>query len=99
MELKYQEDKARLDMEDSLLNQKNLLNKFSCYSDLVKLNLVENTRDVLKKIKNLCSFLNIVSLETITEKAEKTYMIEKLAFRKSYTNKLSQENLACWIKA
>lgn len=99
LEIKYQEDKARLEMESSLHNQKNLLNKFSCYTELAKFNLVESTRDYLTKIKNLCNFLNVVSLSTITEKEEKTYMIEKLAFRKSYTNKLSQENLACWIKA
>jgi hypothetical protein len=63
------------------------------------LNLVEYSRDSLVKIKNLCDFLNVVSLDIITEKEEKTFMVEKLAFRKSSINKLSPENLACWIKA
>jgi len=99
LELKYQEDKARLENENSLLNQKNLLSRFSCYSELVKLKLVENTRDTLTRIKNLCDFLNVVSLDIITEKQERTFMVEKLAFRKSSINKLSPENLACRIKA
>lgn len=99
LELKYQEDKARLENENNLLGQKNLLNRFSCYIELVKLNLVEYSRDSLVKIKNLCDFLNVVSLDIITEKEEKTFMVEKLAFRKSSINKLSPENLACWIKA
>ncbi len=99
LELKYQEDKARLESENSLLKQKNLLSRFSCYNDLVKLNLVENTRNSLARIKSLCNFLNVVSLDIITEKQEKTFMIEKLAFRKSSINKLSPENFACWIKA
>lgn len=99
LELKYQEDRVRLESENTFLSQKNLLNKFSCYSELVKLELVENTRNSITKIKSLCTFLNIVSLDIITEKQAKTFMIEKLAFRKSPINKLSQENLACWIKA
>jgi hypothetical protein len=65
----------------------------------VKLKLVENTRDTLTRIKCLCDFLNVVSLDIITERQEKTFMVEKLAFRKSSINKLSPENLACWIKA
>ena len=99
LELKYQEDKARLENENSLLNQKNLLSRFSCYAELVKLKLVEDSRDTLTRIKSLCDFLNVVSLDIITEKQERTFMVEKLAFRKSSINKLSPENLACWIKA
>jgi len=99
LEIKYQEDKSRLQMESSLIEQKALLTKFTCYSDLVKLWFIESTRKPLEKIKNLCNFLNIVSLDTITDKEQKTYMAEKLAFRKSSVNELSQENLACRIKA
>lgn len=99
LELKYQEDKARLENENSLLNQKNLLSRFSCYAELVKLKLVEDSRDTLTRIKSLCDFLNVVSLDIITEKQERTFMVEKLAFRKSSINKLSPENLACRIKA
>lgn len=99
LELKYQEDKARLENENSLLNQKNLLSRFSCYPELVKLKLVEDSKNTLTRIQNLCDFLNVVSLDIITEKQEKTFIVEKLAFRKSSINKLSPENLACWIKA
>lgn len=99
LELKYQEDKARLENENSLLNQKNLLSRFSCYSELVKLKLVENSRNALSRVKSLCSFLNVVSLDIITDRIDKTFMVEKLAFRKSSINKLSPENLACWVKA
>lgn len=99
LELKYQEDKARLENENSLLNQKNLLSRFSCYAELVKLWLVENTKDVLTRIKSLCNFLNVVSLDIIADRIDRTFMVEKLAFRKSSINKLSPENLACRVKA
>jgi HTH-type transcriptional regulator/antitoxin HigA len=96
LEAAFQEDKLRLSKLERLVNQENHAWKFTCYKELVKLSLVKDTRKRNEKTDSLCQFLRITSLDSFYSKSN---LSEVMAFRKSNSNKLSKENLACWLMA
>ncbi len=87
----YEETAARIDLEDALDKELNIVRKFTCYNELSKYNYVPKTRDLKEKAKNLLSFLGITSFKYL----EDNYSV---AFRKSPKAAVSKENLIAWLR-
>lgn len=96
LEQAYQQDKARLENEKKLESDLELLPKFTCYSKLVSLWLVEKTTDKMKKLKSLLKLFRLSSLSVLLNSW--SLLIENVVYRKSQNNKVSNENLLSWVK-
>lgn len=91
LEQNYQKNLARIEAEKSLDQQITIAKKFTCYDDLAKHNLVEDTTEPKRIVEQLLSFFGVNTLDTI-------YKTQKPAFRISTTKNISEECLAAWLR-
>lgn len=98
----YQEEKARIAQEIQMHDEIEQTKAFTCYNKLAKRWFVEKTRNWNHKYNNLLAFFQVSSfrvMENISSGIKQSFSIwENIAFRKSEYAKLSNFNLACWIK-
>lgn len=87
----YENTIVRLQYEESLKKESKSLEKFYCYSELVKLGMVPSTRDPLEKTRSLLGFFGVSSLSLIRETQE-------VAFRKTGKKSSSNESVAAWLR-
>ncbi len=90
----YDETVARLELEKELEKAKLIVPKYTVYSQLVKFGLVEKTSLAKKKAENLLQFFSVASFNSLS----KMYSIENIAFRKTDTKQVSEENLKAWLR-
>lgn len=93
LESEYRLIKANQAEVENITSEIPLLDKFP-YIELSKLELVEKTRDSLKKVNNLRRFFGVASLSNL--EGIKEY---SPAFRQSTRNEISHESLASWLRA
>ncbi len=87
----YDETKARIALEQEIVKELSIYNKFTCIPELIKYKFLEDTKLLEDKAKNLLNFLGIASFKLL----KKNYSV---AFRKSSGNELSNENLIAWLR-
>lgn len=91
LEKNYQETKARLDRQELLKKEAELVAEYP-YNELATLNYVEKIYDKLKKVINLWKFFGVNSLSYVLD-------TEPMAFRQSHTKgKLNPYALAAWLR-
>lgn len=95
----YDEDLARIEeqrlLEEKAETEKEIIWEIEVYNDLAKLNFVESTKKVDKKLWNLYSFFWVSSLKNILN----IFKIDELVFKKTDSLNLNRYNLACWLRA
>lgn len=86
----YRATFARLEQESNAKSEISLLDQFP-YSDLVKLNRVEATRDKVKRVINLWKFFGVNSLFSVQS-------TEAIAYRRGYNQSINRGALAAWLR-
>ncbi|HEY4487314.1 MAG TPA: HigA family addiction module antitoxin [Candidatus Paceibacterota bacterium] len=81
---------ARIESEQKLSKEVGEVKKFNCYSELVALGCVKNSRNLREKAENLLSFFGVDSLTYIPD-------VETVAFRQG-RGKFDQRSLAAWLR-
>jgi len=97
LEKNYRETFIRLKAEENLNKELVLLEKFNCYSELVKWKYIDKTRVKKEKVLNLLNFFGVSSLKLVP----KIYPAAFMSFRKSQhegKKGLNQESLAAWLR-
>ncbi len=84
---------AKQQQQEEIKLEESLISKFP-YLELSKLNLVEQTRDKLKKVVELRKFFGVSSLKNI-----RTVKEFSPAFRQQEKDAVSHESLATWLRA
>lgn len=92
LERNFQETIARLKAEEILLSESSLTKRFTCYSQLVEMGLVIDSKDIKEKTLSLLNFFGVSSLRLLPE-------VQGVAFRKTAKENLSRENLAAWLRS
>lgn len=87
----YEEDLVRLDEKILLENEEKEVSKYTCYKELVKFWLVENTRKNRDKLLSLLKFFSVSSLSML-------WNLEEMAFRKYENKSFSKENFISWLR-
>ncbi len=90
----YDETVARLEFEKELEKGKDIVTRFSVYSQLVEFGLVKKTLKPKERAESLLSFFGVASFNSL----DKIYPFEQIAFRKSNKHKISLENLKAWLR-
>lgn len=90
LEKNYREAIAREEREALLVAEIPLVEKFP-YKELVKLKLVEQTRDAVRKVENLWKFFGVNSLSYVQD-------TEAVAYRKRGGNGVKSEAIAAWLR-
>lgn len=90
LETIYQEAKAHASISEVLDREKKILKSFN-YAELARHGLVEKTRVVYEKLKNLRNFFGVVNLESIPK-------LIPVAFRVSNNFDPSSLALAAWLQ-
>lgn len=93
LEVEFRLILAKQQQKKDINLEKSLVSKFP-YLQLSKLNLVEQTRDNLKKVVELRKFFGVSSLKNI-----RTVKEFAPAFRQQEKSTTSQESLAAWLRA
>ena len=92
LERNYQEACTRLAIEEKLEQEIPLLEKFSCYNELVKWKYILAASSQKEKILNLLKFFGVSSLKLVEE-------TQAVAFRKSQKKKtIIKESVAAWLR-
>lgn len=86
----YEEILARLAIREQFESEKDLVDSFTCYGDLVQYGYVKETRDKMQKYVELLSFFGISSLRLL----ERNYAVQ---FRKGKTQPNTQ-CMAAWLR-
>ncbi len=84
---------AKQQQHKEIKHEESLISEFP-YSQLSKLNLVEKTRDKLRKVVELRKFFGVSSLKNI-----RTVNEFSPAFRQQEKSTISHESLASWLRA
>ncbi|HBV57785.1 MAG TPA: addiction module antidote protein, HigA family [Candidatus Magasanikbacteria bacterium] len=88
----YEADLIRLEENKKLSDETIHLNRFSiCYTELIKIGCVKNTRDKKEKVKSLLNFFSVSSLSLVPN-------IQVAAFRQSKHENVNKESLAAWLR-
>ncbi len=87
----YVETLTRLKREENLKKEITHLQRFHCYSELVRWGYIEQTRNKKEKVVNLLKFFEVSSLELVPK-------VHRVAFRRSEEKNLSKESLAAWLR-
>jgi len=87
----YDEDLSRLEEKKLLENEEKEVSKYTCYKELVKFWLVENTRVKSKRLLSLLKFFAVSSLWML-------WNLEEMAFRKYENKTFSKENFISWLR-
>lgn len=93
LEVEYRLILAQIQQHEEIKLEENLIDKFP-YLELSKLNLVQETRNKLKKVVELRKFFGVSSLKNI-----RTVKEFAPAFRQQEKSTTSQESLAAWLRA
>lgn len=86
----YRATFARLEQENKARSEINLLDQFP-YSELVKSNRVDATRDKVERVTNLWKFFGVNSLLSIPS-------TEASAYRRGYSQAINRSALAAWLR-
>jgi len=87
----YDEDKVRLQEQEILESEVQDVWKFTCYKELVRLWLVDNTKKKKERLLSLLKFFGVISLKLIPD-------MQEVAFRKYNNCTLSKENFLAWLR-
>lgn len=90
MQSQYEADKFRIDEKERLAEEVKYLPKFSCYSELVKLDYVKQTRSKPEKVEELLNFFEVNSLTSVEN-------VFEFAYRISTNNEIDHGSLAAWL--
>lgn len=93
LEIEFRLILAKQQQQEEIKHEESVISKFP-YLQLSKLNLVEKTRDNLKKVVELRKFFCVSSLKNI-----RTVKEFAPAFRQQEKNTISHESLATWLRA
>lgn len=91
LESNYRGALARKDMRKKLRKEITIANKFTCFSEMVKLGWVSEAKSALDKVKKLLDFFGVDSLSLVMES-------QSIAYRKSNCTGISKESLAAWLR-
>jgi len=90
LEQNYREALAREEREKLLKNEVSIVGRFP-YAELAKLNLVESTRDSVRRVENLWKFFGVNSLQYVQD-------TEAVAYRRRDGNNIRSEWIAAWLR-
>ena len=93
LEAEYRLVKARQADEEKAKEEQEIAARYP-YNDIAKLGLVEKTRDLLKRVRQLRKFFSVSSLLNIDSVKE-----YEPAFRQNENENISHEALATWLRA
>ncbi len=92
LEKAYQEDKVRLEEQELMVSEKELVKNYP-YNDLCKLGYLSQTKNTAERLINLLNFFGVTSLLWLPKISSLN-----LKFRKSEKFEVKQEVLAAWLR-
>lgn len=99
LEKAYQEDKVRIEEQELMVNEKELVKEYP-YNDLCKLGYLPETRITSERLINLLNFFGVTSLTSLLKlmSLNIAFWETKVAFRKSEKYECKPEVLASWLR-
>ncbi len=95
----YDEDKVKIQEKELLKNEEKEVSKFTCYKELVKFWLVENTLIRAQRLDSILKFFSISSINMLDDLFNKIFWNNKsMAFRKYENTNFSKENFLSWLR-
>lgn len=99
LEKAYQEDKVRLEEQELMVSEKELVKNYP-YNDLCKLGYLQQTKNTAERLINLLNFFGVTSLTSLLKliSFNIAFWETKVAFRKSEKYECKPEVLASWLR-
>jgi HTH-type transcriptional regulator/antitoxin HigA len=95
IERDYQETKARLEEEEHLKDHLQKI-KYFPYPEMVRLNLVKPTKNLVERVQNLLSFFQVANFDALEKYIQNITGVS--LYRKSNKFRLSPHRLAIWLR-
>lgn len=87
----YDQALAKLEFEEELNHEINLLKDFTCYNQLAEHGYVDQTKNIKEKLSSLLEFFGHTSLSNVSRLAGVNY-------RKSDDDKFNDKNICAWLR-
>ncbi|NHZ85539.1 MAG: HigA family addiction module antidote protein, partial [Planctomycetia bacterium] len=91
LQIKYDQDKLRIESQKRLEDEIQFLKQYSCYHELAKLNYVKDTRRKNERVEELLRFFSVDSLKFV----EDTYPVN---FRITKHSNINVKSIIAWLR-